>query len=328
MIKNNHSIIALTCLSGILLLAAACSESSLTPEEPAAQEIGELSIIDSEFNKHDSHTGGIDTGFYSEHLAKVNDQLKENGFDHIELQMAETLTQYEGGDIQAGQTVFANDRTLRLTSQWVPNDQRRGAQGNDLTHVVFSAFGSANGGSLNGEPVIDASMDTWNDLKKNSGVNVVKVQDTGANPSAILSIGGQVGNPFLADITTMGFLPGFIFDVVLGPGASNSVLGVAFTFVFTGTQDVALKEVWYNDAFTWSTDGTPGTIDIETVALHENGHALGFGHFGKISVINATGKLKVAPRSVMNAINLGVQRELLGTDKASYNSVYGNWPKN
>lgn len=323
--------LALLCVL-LALLMTACSDSSLQSEVPNPETVTEQLFIEGEHSKHHSHTGGLETGIFSEKLAEINIQLKENGFDNIQLLMAETLTQNEAGDFQAGQTIFANDRTLRLASQWVPNDLRRGAQGNDLTHLVFSAFATANG-SLDGEPAIDASFETWNNLKKNSGVNVVKVPDTGDNPSAILSIGGVPGNPFLADISTMGFLPGFIFDAVLGTGAGNSVLGVAFTFTFLDengdpTSDVALKEIWYNDAFDWSTDGTPGTIDIETVALHENGHALGFGHFGKISVINPNGKLNISPRAVMNAINLGVQRDLLGTDKASYNSVYGDWPKN
>ena len=96
-----------------------------------------------------------------------------------------------------------------------------------------------------------------------------------------------------------------------------------------GYDDTALKEVWYNDDFLWTDSGNTGdAIDIETVALHENGHALGFGHFGKIFVTNGNGKLHVAPRAVMNAIILGTQRDLLGTDKASYNSIYGSWPKN
>ena len=95
------------------------------------------------------------------------------------------------------------------------------------------------------------------------------------------------GDVFAADIYTLGFLPGIYFDLVLGPGASESVLGVTFTFVFgdfdaqgnftpsdvdnNGREDTALKEVWYNDAFTWTTTNTTD-IDIQTVALHENGH--------------------------------------------------------
>jgi len=86
--------------------------------------------------------------------------------------------------------------------------------------------------------------------------------------------------------------------------------------------------VWYNDNFLWTTNANAPGTDIETVALHENGHALGFGHFGKIFITNNNNKLHVAPRAVMNAIILGALRDPLGTDNASFSSVYGNWPKN
>lgn len=135
-------------------------------------------------------------------------------------------------------------------------------------------------------------------------------------------------------------MPAILFELVVGLGSSENVLGVTFTFIFTdengdptdinndGYADTALKEVWYNDAFLWTDSGNSGdAVDIETVALHENGHALGFGHFGKISVTDSNNKLHVSPRAVMNAIILGTQRDLLGTDEASYNSIYDNEPK-
>lgn len=282
--------------------------------------------------RNQSHTGGVSEGVVSEYIAAINADLIERGITEFELVKAETFTAFNGGNFQSGQTLFANDRTKLLSSQWVPNDSRRNAAGNNLTYLNFTPFMVANG-VIEAEPSIDTAFDTWNDLKKNSGLDLVKLEWDGAtNPSAILNVGIPFGDPLEADIVTMGFLPGFIFDAVLGPGASGGVLGVAFTFTWLDTEgnstdEVALKEVWYNDAFVWSTDGTPGTIDIESVALHENGHALGFDHFGRISVVNANGRLNVAPRAVMNAAYLQPQRELLGTDKASFNQVYGSWPK-
>ena len=43
------------------------------------------------------------------------------------------------------------------------------------------------------------------------------------------------------------------------------------------------------------------TYDIETVALHEAGHGLSQGHFGKAFRTVKNGKLHFSPRAVMNA---------------------------
>lgn len=279
----------------------------------------------------------LDPGMVSD-IHSINEQYAKQGLN-IRLAYAETVTLKDNGNNKAlgGQTIYANDREKRLTSQWVAGDERRYAEGNKLTYLTWGPYSIANysGDQIDAEPAIDASFNTWNSVKKNAKLEIVKVPDTGANPSGILG-----GNPFLADITELGFLPGIYFELFLGPGASTSVLGVTFTYVFIdeagnptdinndGYSDTAFKEVWYNDAFVWTDTGdTSQGVDIETVALHENGHALGFGHFGKISITNGNGKLHVSPRSVMNAIILGTQRELLGTDKASYTNIYGSWPK-
>ena len=60
-------------------------------------------------------------------------------------------------------------------------------------------------------------------------------------------------------------------------------------------------------AFTWADDGV-SHFDIETVALHEAGHGLSQGHFGKIHGTVANGKIHFSPRAVMNAAYSGVQR--------------------
>ena len=210
----------------------------------------------------------------------------------------------EGGDL-AGRTIYANNRDLLLRSQWVPGDARRFADGNNLTQVSFPALADANVGTpnqLSGTPAVDAAFDTWDSGTRCSDLSILKRPWDDPDPSHVpfvlgLRAGLPRANPFMADITTMGWLPGWVFELIF---SRNNVIGVCWTFIFTepdpdnptgprvptdvngdGYRDIAFKEVWYNDRFNWSTDGSPG-IDIETVALHENGHALGLGHFGTI----------------------------------------------
>ena len=67
---------------------------------------------------------------------------------------------------------------------------------------------------------------------------------------------------------------------------------------------------------------------METVALHETGHGLSQGHFGKAFVTNSNGKLHFAPLAVMNAGYTGVQQSLAGTDNWGHCSMWGSWPNN
>lgn len=334
---NRFKITSFVCLLTAISLTA-CDQSNVQSPSLEKESIEPTALSQ---NSSDKLQGERDVDLESLRSMKdINKELAAKGAN-FRLAYAETVTKTSGSTRATGQTIIADDRQKRLEAQWVPGDERRNADGNKLTYLVDRTWFPANFGTPNeidGEPAIDASFDTWNSVKENSKLDIIKVPDTGAQPSSFF-IGG---NPFLADISEIGFIPGILFDILLGPGASNNVLGVTFTSVFVdsegnptdinndGYADVAFKEIWYNDAFQWTTDPNGEGTDIETVALHENGHALGFGHFGKVFITgnkpNNT-KLHVGTRAVMNAVILGTQRELLGTDKASYNSVYGSWPK-
>lgn len=290
-------------------------------------------------------------------IDELNAQLAAAGAPYAIAKAEYVLAAEASGPLAdaADHTVFANNRQLRLPSRWVPGDTRRDADGNRLTYVTYRgaepAFGlavlnaSGVGDPAAVEAAIDNSFATWNAMQC-SNVELVRRDEAGFWPSAVFNLGG---NPYVADIVTIGFLPGIYFDAFVGAGASQNVLGVTFTFVFgtnmpdgtfvpsdvdnDGRNDTALKEVWYNNAFLWRTNPTvPGT-DIETVALHENGHALELGHFGMIHATfnngkgnNRPGTLHVSPRAVMNAIILGDLRAPLGTDNAAYCGNFSDWP--
>jgi hypothetical protein len=225
--------------------------------------------------------------------------------------------------------------------RWVANDPRRLADGANITYLVDQSDGATASGLTNAqtEAAIDRAMDTWQAEKCFKKVNIVKRADSGADPDifdAFFGFGG-FGNPFLADITNAGWLPKAFFDAVGGPGGGHGILAFSVTFIFTDGAgnptdingdnylDSALNEVYYNDNFGNPGGTRPGNpwginvalpgIDVETVALHENGHSLGLGHFGP------------PPAAVMNPIYAGILHSPLAVDRAGMCAVWASWPK-
>jgi len=86
-----------------------------------------------------------------------------------------------------------------------------------------------------------------------------------------------------------------------------------------------LNEVYYNDNFgdpggdragnPWGINVSLPGIDVETVALHENGHSLGIGHFGP------------PPIAVMNPVYGGIRHTPFSVDNAGMCAVFASWPK-
>ena len=139
------------------------------------------------------------------------------------------------------------------------------------------------------------------------------------------------------------YVPGcpYVFADIQHTGFSDidfadGIFGVTITFVFIddegnvtdidndGKDDVAFREIYYDPSWIWADDGGPD-IDVESVAVHELGHGLSQGHFGKVA-INKNGKILVSPRAVMNAFYSEPYRELTGTDKAGHCSIWAEWP--
>lgn len=334
------TVLALALVAGL----AACDESVTSPAQspgPEATAPPASSAIAS------VRASGTDLEPLAASVPGINQTLEDAGATVRLAKMewfepgAAGLDDVPVADAQ-NQQVFADDRQLRLDSRWVPGDERRDGR-TGVTYTVDQTFTAATGpaGLVDSEPEIDASFDTWNGVRC-SDLTVEKQSDPGGIPSMIF-VGGEAEG---IDVGEVGFLPGALFDQILGPGASEQVLGVTFTFVFIGpdgaptdvdgdgNNDTAFKEVWYNDAFDWTVDANGAAQDIQTVALHENGHVLELGHFGKVHATfnqgegnDRPGELHVSPRAVMNAVNLGTQRDLLGTDTGAFCGQFGSWPQ-
>jgi len=230
---------------------------------------------------------------------------------------------------EVGQTVFFNNRAKQLGAHFVPGDPRRGGRTN-ITYLVDQAEGAIDGLTVGQTTAaIDRAMATWN------GVNCSTIPITrlpnipGLDIGRVETLLGQTGGPFfLADITHAGWLPAG----VLPP----NVIAATFTFIFVaggvptdidnnGKLDVAFREILYNDRFVWRINGN---IDVETVALHEVGHGLSQGHFGKAFRTEANGKIHFSPLAVMNAAYSGVQQSPAGTDNGGHCSIWASWPNN
>lgn len=224
--------------------------------------------------------------------------------------------------------------------RWVPNDARRLADGDNITYMFDESHGVTASGLTTSqtESAIDAALSTWAGDPSMKKVTIVKRPYTGQDPTIVdgmLGFGG-IGNPFLADIVDAGWYPRAFFDTVGGAGGGRGILGVTFTFIFIDGKgkptdingdnylDEALSETYFNDTFgdasndragnPWVINGPLPGIDAQTVALHENGHALDLGHFGP------------PPIAVMNPVYGGIRQNPYPSDDAGLNALWGSWP--
>jgi hypothetical protein len=264
----------------------------------------------------------------TEFLDNMNARLASQGYSFA-ISSMETLAGPDSNEM--GLTVFSSVHgNKQLGHDFVPGDARRtwgNTNGANITWAYDTVDITADVSPAAQRAAITAGQEDWADVGC-STVSTDEVQAAGdiGFVQAFYGLGGDFD--IKADITHATFIPGGI----LAP----STLGVTFTFIFTdgsgptdidnnGRLDTALREIWYNDGFAWDTEGAPGTIDIQTVALHEAGHAMSRAHYGNVAV-NPQGKLLLTPRASMNAIYFGEFRELAGTDTGGHCSDWADWP--
>ena len=293
-----------------------------------------------------AQAGGDETTVYSPELAALSQRLSDSGRTDVQLVTAELLVA-PSGSADKGTVLIANDRTHVFPSTFVENDPRRGSPFNTITYLVDQSDGRV--ASLTPtntvvvlpnsvtEPEIDASMAVWAGMNCN-GPLVQKVADSGADPDLVDGLINPalwtIGTPF-ADVTHAGWYPAPFFDALV-PGGSNLILAITFTFVFIdtagnptdidrdGRPDTAFREIYYNRTFPWATgSGNAGNIDIQSVSIHESGHGFGLAHFGKVFLKN-DGDIQFAPKAIMNAVYVGPDRTIRGSDTASFCQIWAS----
>jgi len=263
-------------------------------------------------------------------MQSVNDQLLASG-ENFQLSMIESHTNLLEEGAEAGTIVYFDNRTLRLGMEWLPGDPRRGGY-YDISWLSDQVDGVANGLTLaDTQAAVDRAMATWDSVDC-ATIPLTRLPDYGMDWGYIqylLGYGGTYG--WYADITQAGWLPTSFFEALYGP--NSGVIAVTFSFTWVqdldedGIPDKAFAEVYYNNFYPWGID-TNNPIDTETVVLHENGHALNLGHFGKAFRTTANGKLHFAPLAVMNAGYSGINQEVTATDNAAFCSIWASWPNN
>jgi len=251
-------------------------------------------------------------------------------------------------------TVYVADRTLRLTTEFVSNDPRRG------TYVGLEwTFDARRAQALtlaNGTPQIltpakavnqtRLAMNTWISQPCYSAYFAEKPYPIAPGFENIEWVDdfylGAEPQPFrlVAEITVGGFLPASFFRQVFGVNGDN-ILGVTYLFAFydpatgeptdldhNGKLDGFWTEIYFNDLFYWGDAVAPGVVpfsvvDLQTVALHESGHAFGLGHFG--SLFENHGGFHVDAYNIMTDVYLGPLRSVSGTPTATFCALYGRW---
>jgi hypothetical protein len=187
--------------------------------------------------------------------------------------------------------------------------------------------------SLTRVPDTHANPDVLDAIVTDNAGNCVDIVDTSS--PALISVDANGFNlaPF-ADIVHGGWLSADYFEKCLG-----SADIIAITFTFTGGDanhdqfaDIVYSEQYGNNHWQYVTSGSQfldfeGPFDIQSIFVHEDGHALGLDHTGGPNPqqplrLRPNGHV-FTPEAIMNPFNLGGEkRSLFPLDLASLRQLY------
>lgn len=267
-------------------------------------------------------------------LQRPNSSARTAEEGQVAVFSAEYITSEESGQI--GRTIYFNNvGNKQLSADFVPGYSLDGT--NNITYYVDQNRPSADLPVASTSAALVRAMNTWDGVTcSNLGLTQVPSNAgiTTGFVSELLGFGGSYG--YTADVVHAGWLPRGFFDKLADNG-SAFILGVTFTITFTdeegnptdvdnnGKADVAWREIYYNDRFTWRIGNH---YDVETIALHEAGHGLSQAHFGAAFASPGNNQLHFSPRAVMNAAYSGIQTQIGETDNAGHCSNWASWANN
>ena len=194
--------------------------------------------------------------------------------------------------------------------------------------------------SLTRVPDTHPNPDVLDAIVTDNAGNCVDIVDTSS--PAVLDYNPTTGefdlDPF-ADIVHGGWLSPAYFEKCLG---SADIIAVTWSFSDGDTNhdnypDLVYAEQYGNNEFQYVTTGSQyldfdGPFDIQSIFVHEDGHALGLGHTGGPNdnqpfKLHPNGRV-FDPEAVMNPFSLGGEkRSLFPLDMAAIRSLYARHNK-
>ncbi len=110
----------------------------------------------------------------------------------------------------------------------------------------------------------------------------------------------------------------------------DQVLGATSFIIDTTTGAIVEADIFFNSRFAWSVSasGTPGRVDLESVALHELGHLLGLSHsaLGETDLPTGSTRRVIASGAIMFPIAMSpgtiAERVLHPDDVAGISDLY------